>query len=225
MTSIPLLTFWRRTLDPGTRLAEILFGLIMTLTFTLGAGLLVQQEGREGARTLFIAMLGCNTAWGIVDGMLYLILELFDRAQQARLDRAVRLAPTIHEAATAIATELDDKLARLMTSPQRMKAYRWMAANVRDRVEEPVRITRDDVLGSLASFSIVFLIGLPATIPFMLLDDPWLALRFSNGVLLALLFITGYAFGKSTLKHPVLIGFALTVLGIVLVVAAIALGG
>lgn len=65
MGPIRVLTFWNRALDPGTRLAEILFGLVMTLTFTLGAGLLVQQEGREGARTLLIAMIGCNAAWGV----------------------------------------------------------------------------------------------------------------------------------------------------------------
>jgi hypothetical protein len=225
MTSIGLLAFWNRTLDPSTRLAEILFGLIMTLTFTLGAGLLVQEEGREGARTLLIAMIGCNTAWGIVDGMLYLVLELFDRSQQARLGRAVRHAPDVQGAIATVVTELDDKFARLLTVPQRMEVYRWIVANIRARAEEPVRITKADILGSVASFSIVFLIGLPATIPFMLVDDPWLALRFSNCVLLALLFLTGYCFGTSTLGHPLLIGSGLMVLGIALVVAAIALGG
>src|SRR4030095_1901871 len=33
-----------RYLDPSTSLAEILFGLIMTLTFTLGAGLMIEAE-------------------------------------------------------------------------------------------------------------------------------------------------------------------------------------
>jgi len=37
-----------RYLDPATSLAEILFGLIMTLTFTLGAGIIIEDEGREG---------------------------------------------------------------------------------------------------------------------------------------------------------------------------------
>ena len=45
-------------LDPGTRMGEILFGLIMTLTFTLGAGPVLEQEGREGARARAIALGG-----------------------------------------------------------------------------------------------------------------------------------------------------------------------
>ena len=57
-----------RYLDPATSLAEIMFGLIMTLTFTLGAGIIIEDEGREGARQLLIAVIGCNIAWGIIDG-------------------------------------------------------------------------------------------------------------------------------------------------------------
>jgi hypothetical protein len=34
-----------RYLDPSTSLAEVLFGLIMTLTFTLGAGMVIENEG------------------------------------------------------------------------------------------------------------------------------------------------------------------------------------
>ena len=61
----------KRVLDPIERLSEILFGLIMTLTFTLGAGLTIQEEGREGARQLLIATIGCNIAWGVIDGVFY----------------------------------------------------------------------------------------------------------------------------------------------------------
>jgi hypothetical protein len=35
-----------RYLDPASSLGEIMFGLIMTLTFTLGAGIIMQEEGR-----------------------------------------------------------------------------------------------------------------------------------------------------------------------------------
>src|SRR5262245_47879599 len=44
----PLSSLAHRYLDPATTLAEILFGLIMTLTFTLGAGLIIEDEGRAG---------------------------------------------------------------------------------------------------------------------------------------------------------------------------------
>src|SRR6478736_6757784 len=34
---------------------------------TLGAGMVVENEGRAGARQLLGAVVGCNVAWGIID--------------------------------------------------------------------------------------------------------------------------------------------------------------
>ena len=74
-----------RYLDPASTLGEVLFGLIMTLTFTLGAGIIIEDEGREGARQLLIALIGCNIAWGLIDGVLYLAGQLFDRGRLRRV--------------------------------------------------------------------------------------------------------------------------------------------
>ena len=38
-------SFSARHLDPASHMGEILFGLIMTLTFTLAAGIVIQEEG------------------------------------------------------------------------------------------------------------------------------------------------------------------------------------
>ncbi len=54
-------TFAERHLDPGDRLAEALFGLIMVLTVTLGAGVAVKDDP-GAARQLLVAALGCNIA-------------------------------------------------------------------------------------------------------------------------------------------------------------------
>ena len=83
---VPLI---HRYLDPSTSLAEILFGVIMTLTFTLSAGLIIEDEGRAGARELLIAVIGCNIAWGVIDGALFLVGQLFDRGRLRRLGRAI----------------------------------------------------------------------------------------------------------------------------------------
>src|SRR5205085_10065333 len=64
--------FVPRYLDPASRLGEILFGLIMTLTVTLSAGLAV-AEGRAGVRQLLAAAIGCNLAWGIIDAVMYVM--------------------------------------------------------------------------------------------------------------------------------------------------------
>ena len=60
----------KRVLDPIDRISEVLFGLIMVLTFT--GSLSVAESGRDDVRTMLIGALGCNLAWGIIDAMLYL---------------------------------------------------------------------------------------------------------------------------------------------------------
>ena len=62
----------KRLLDPIDRVSEVLFGLIMVLTFT--GSLSVAESGREDVRTMLIGALGCNIAWGVIDAMLYLRL-------------------------------------------------------------------------------------------------------------------------------------------------------
>jgi len=52
--------FTERHLDPGSRLAEFLFGLIMVLTVTLAAGFNA-AEGRRGVRQLLLAAIGSDT--------------------------------------------------------------------------------------------------------------------------------------------------------------------
>ena len=75
---------WRDSLPPGQRMGELLFGLLMTLTFTLGAGVLF-GGGPDATEGLLIAAVGCNVAWGVIDAALYLMSEVFDRGRLQRL--------------------------------------------------------------------------------------------------------------------------------------------
>jgi hypothetical protein len=214
-----------RFVDPGTSLSEVLFGLIMTLTFTLGAGLMIQEEGREGARQLLIAAIGCNVAWGIIDGALHLVGQLFDRGRLRRLGLAIRQASNAQAAKELVAGEFDELLDPVTTVSEREALYRRVADNVRSQSAAPNRLTKADMLAAMASFWLVFLTSLPAAIPFLLIDDAQLALRVSNGVLLTLLFITGYWWARYTLGKPWLVGLCFLIGGLGLVAVAIALGG
>jgi hypothetical protein len=55
-------------LDPMERISETLFGLIMALTFICSLG--VATGTNINVQTMLIGALGCNLAWGIVDGGL-----------------------------------------------------------------------------------------------------------------------------------------------------------
>jgi VIT family len=214
-----------RYLDPATSLAEILFGLIMTLTFTLGAGIIIEDEGRAGARELLIAVIGCNVAWGIIDGALFLVGELFDRGRLRRLGRALRMAPDDTAAVRLVAAEMDPLVSGLLTTRESEVLYRRIVANVATKPETANSIRREDWLGAGVSFVLVVISSIPAAIPFVVIDDARLALRVSNAVLVALLFFTGYWWARYTVGKAWLAGLAFLVVGLALVAAAIALGG
>src|SRR3954471_21357374 len=90
-----------RVLEPIERVAEVLFGLIMVLTFT--GSLSVADAGRDDVHAMLIGALGCNLAWGIIDGILYLMGCLSDQARGIRQLRALRKAATPVEARRVIA--------------------------------------------------------------------------------------------------------------------------
>jgi hypothetical protein len=223
---MPQSSIAEKYLDPATSLGEVLFGLIMTLTFTLGAGLIIQEEGREGARQLLIATIGCNIAWGIIDGALYLAGQLFDRGRLRKIVTIVRDTSDDGKATAVVAGELDELLGNVTTDTERNSLYGRIVDNIRSTPPRAAGgITKADMLGALASFWLVFLASLPAAIPFLFIDDALLALRVSNAILLALLFFTGYRWAHYTLGRPWVAGLCFLIGGIAMVLTAIALGG
>lgn len=214
-----------RYLDPVSSLGEVLFGLIMTLTFTLGAGLLIEDEGRAGARELLIAVIGCNIAWGIIDGALYMVGELFHRGRLRRIGEGVRRSPDERAAIALVSSELDELLAHVTSEPEREALYRKFVQHVRSRPRVAMTLKKADVLGALWSFCLVVLASVPVAVPFLLLDEARVALRVSNAVLLAMLFVVGYWWARFTLGKPWLVGCVFLLGGLALVVVAMALGG
>src|SRR5262245_18262761 len=90
-----------RILEPMDRISEVLFGLIMALTFTLTLGV-VTADSIE-VRTMLLAALGCNLAWGIIDASVFLIARFNQRGRSAMQLRAVRQAADAANARRIIA--------------------------------------------------------------------------------------------------------------------------
>ena len=220
----PERNFFRRYLEPADRLNEILFGLIMVLTFTLTAGLTV-EHGPDEARTLLIATLGRNIASGLIDGALYLMAVLLNKNRRARAITAVKAASDDAVAFDTIERSLDGTLLSFATAEERSALFRTIRDVVRHSPPEPPRITLADFYGAVASGVLVVLTTVPAALPFLVIREPWRALRLSNLLLLILLFAVGHQWGKHAHARPWRTGFAFLAIGSVLVAAAIALGG
>jgi hypothetical protein len=87
------------------------------------------------------------------------------------------------------------------------------------------RVQRDDLMGALACFWLVFLSCLPAAVPFLIFPEPRFALRVSNFLLIGMLFLVGQKWGQYAHTHRLLAGLVMVAIGLCLVGVAILLGG
>jgi VIT family len=212
--------FWR-VLDPMERISETLFGLIMALTFICSLG--VATAGNIRIQTMLIGALGCNLAWGIVDGGLYLLARINSRGGNILTLRAIRQAPDPETARRVIADALPPELVSVLPLEQ----LELMREKLQ-RLPEPPRypkLTKSDWTGALGLCLLSFLATFPVVIPFIFLSDAKLALRTSYAVAIAMLFCCGYAFGWHSGLRPWAAGLSMVAVGSALVGVAVALGG
>jgi VIT1/CCC1 family predicted Fe2+/Mn2+ transporter len=216
--------FAQKHLDPASRLGETLFGVIMVLSVTLTVGLNV-SEGKEGVRELLYAAVGCNIAWGIIDGIMYVMTRLTERSGRAHLINSIREAGS-HDAALEVIRGAVEPVFGEVADKEELEAlYRSIHRNVSGREHEWASIEKEDLFGALASFWLVVLACFPAVVPFLIMSDPMVALRVSNLLLLATLFVIGVMWGDHAHTNRIVSGLAMLAIGLALVGIAIALGG
>jgi VIT1/CCC1 family predicted Fe2+/Mn2+ transporter len=215
--------FFQRYLDPSERMAEVLFGVIMTLTFTLG-GSLVIKEGPDATRELLVGVIGCNLAWGVIDGLLYIFGAMFARGSSYRAARLLA-----REGAAAAGERIDEHLksayGAALSAETRSNFRREVLEHLGAMKPERVKMTREDLLGASATFLLVALTAVPAVLPFLLFDSRMVALRVSNFLLVGLMFLIGYQWASYINASRWRIALGMAVGGLVLVQITIALGG
>src|SRR5262245_51684019 len=169
-----------RYLDPGETLAEVLGGLVMALTFTLGARLFA-AGGQFEAHELALAVIGCNVAWGVIDATLFVLNSIFYRSRHARFFRALKSVRSEAEALAAVEEEfgLEDEPFAAQPEDRRRLYQSLLALSARAK---PVRIglRRQDLVAAFIVFVLVSATAIPGVIPLLLFDDPNLALHVSN---------------------------------------------
>ena len=174
----------------------------MVLTFT--GSLSVAEAGRDDVRTMLIGALGCNVAWGIIDAMLYLMGCLAEKGQGLMTYLAVRRATDPQQAQRLIADALPPVVASIL-EPAELETMRRRLMQLPEPPER-ARLSKDDWLGAIGVFLIVFVSTFPVVIPFMFMRNVGPALRVSNAIAIVMLFLTGYAFGTHDRASPVACG-------------------
>jgi hypothetical protein len=216
--------FVTKHLDPASRMGEVLFGLIMVLSITLIVGI-NGAEGEQGIHELLYAAIGCNVAWGIIDAVMYVMSCITQRGERTRLILAIREAPDRDKALDTIQEAIEYDVAELTNPDDREALYGAIYRHLSGA--EPVTpwMKKEDLLGALASFWLVFMTCFPAVIPFLLVTDPHVALRISNTLLLAMLFMVGVIWGDYVKAQRIVSGAAMLAIGLGLVGVAVLLGG
>ena len=219
--------FWREhiqrnpsVLDSGTRIWEIVCGLIMVLTFT--GSISAATSGRDDVKVILWAALGCNTAWGLVDAMMYLMSVWLERDQAVKAMKRVR-EDSPEEAMTVMKEYLPPIVARVIQTQH-------LAEIRKDLINLPVPPARaflmmHDVRNALIVFLLVFLSTFPVVIPFLFKLSVLMAMRISNGIVLSLLFACGLFLGGQTGYRRIVVGLLLALIGAVLTFITISLGG
>jgi VIT1/CCC1 family predicted Fe2+/Mn2+ transporter len=220
--------FWKQFTQKHTeslsitdRNAEVIFGLIMVLTFTCSIS--AANAGREDVKTIIWAAIGCNTAWGIVDAIMLLLAVIMDRAESIQLLKKIQSSADLQTANDSLREHLSPLVASLISEAELSS----LSQKINRLPEAPGQafLNAHDLKNAGLVFLLVFFSTFPVVIPFFFIDDPLTAVRVSNAVALTLLFVFGYRLGKIAGYTGWLAGFVFALIGSVLVWITMMLGG
>jgi VIT1/CCC1 family predicted Fe2+/Mn2+ transporter len=209
----------RNALDPIDRLAEVMFGLLMTLG--LVGGISVSTAGTWTVRELMIAVIGCNIAWGVVDAFMYLVATLAERGREKELFRAIR------DADDGTAVRMTEEMIPLSAGAAlRQDELRTLTDWLRARPDDgkAVRLHAGDWWAALTVFLVVLAATFPPTLPFLFLDSVPQAMRLSNLISIILFFLIGLSMDRM-MGNIVRLRVIVPVAGIALVGVIILFGG
>ncbi len=210
-----------RLMNPIERISEILFGLIMALSFTCAVS--VVETDRIEVKEMLFGAIGCNIAWGVIDAIMYLMIEISQRGRDRAILNYVRNTQDEEKAREFIAETLSPQIAAVM-GKQSLETIRKAIIQAAPGIARS-HVSVRDLKIALGIFLLVFVSTIPVAIPFALISDVRLALRISNGIAIILLFIGGRILARYSGYNKFRAGLYLALLGIGMVFLTISLGG
>jgi hypothetical protein len=207
-------------LSPFERGAEIIFGILMAISVTAAAEITAGADAN--VRELMIAALGCNLAWGLIDGVIYLLQLQYERHRVHRMVLELRGLDSEDAFRKRVAAEVPAVIGQAMTAD----SYGFLRRVVQSYAQaRPAYWSRHEIAAAGLICVLVFGSTFPLVLPFMLMQEPWLALRVSHAIAVVMLFILGWKLGQWSGVSPLGSGALLALVGVVLAVLCVALGG
>jgi len=193
-------------LNTMDRVSEILFGIIMTLTFTCSIG--IANTKNTEIRQLIIAAISCNIAWGLVDAIGYIVRTIVQRSRNRTILNSVLTNSDADKARKDISDSLPPSIASVLETAE-LEQIRNKLANLPDPTSQVLLTTRD-LKKSVMIFFLMFISTFPIVIPFIFIRDTQLALRISNMIAIVLMFLCGWSLAKYVGSNKWLMSFGLT---------------
>lgn len=206
-------------LDPVERASEVIFGVLMAMSITGSISVVNASRGQWG--DLLVAAFSCNIAWGLTDAVMYLVRAKTARYRRRALVRQVRDASTDEQALRLLGASLPAPLQQFL----RAEGLGQLRQRLLSSPEPSSRLDRKDLQGALGIFVLVVLSTMPVALPFWLMPDSPLAMRISNLLGVATLFLCGHLLGRHAEGSPWGFGLAMSAIGSLLVGIIVALGG
>ena len=110
----------------------------MALTFTCALG--VATADSINVSTMLLGVFGCNLAWGIIDGGVYLVERIYDQGRNIRMLRAMHEAADIGAARRIISEALPPLLASTLSEEQ----LEFDATEIASDAKSPRTATADE---------------------------------------------------------------------------------
>jgi VIT1/CCC1 family predicted Fe2+/Mn2+ transporter len=156
---------------------------------------------------------------------MYVMNCVTARAEKASLIEAIQQAPDEGAALGIVREEIEPRFETFVGPEHREVLCRAILEYLAQGEAPRTRVTKDDLYGAVACFWLVFFSCLPVAVPFLIFSEPTRALRVSNALLIAMLFITGHMWARNAHINRLIAGLVMVAIGLALVGVAILLGG
>jgi hypothetical protein len=216
-----------KVLTPADRLSELLCAVLMALCIIAAARIGTWRDGEIfSSRAIIFSAVGCNLAWGFIDGLLYIFSGILERGKQAKLVTSFKNGIEESAAKSAIEAELDGTIVDGLDAETRSQLTNMILSGLVNASPPSTRMTKDDFRGAIGIFALEFITAFMLVLPFFIFPAfakfPYF---LSNCIGLGMLFGIGCAWGKHTGRKIFISGLTMVLIGLVIFVLTMILGG
>ena len=210
-----------RKTGPGLAIQEVLYGFIMALIYVTAARIGILRY--TDTLNLVILIIGMNFTWGLIDAVVFYMVDVFDQRKFVRIMSACDLP---HE--RKVEMMLDEfsgtPLDILDPEDERMICEEILSMTMENESERlsDRRAMRDS---AVACFIITILTTIPIVVPLLLIEDTEIALTVASGLSSICLFFIGFRMERYLGVNRWAAGLFLTAIGWAITITATFTGG